>query len=60
MLSNMGSEETRRAALYFAIGALITLLITQIIVDIPLGQSISTAIGIGISMAIMAFFVQNS
>lgn len=60
MLFEMDRENVKRASLYFVIGISITLLITQVISDVPLRQSILTEVGIGFGLAISAFFVRRS
>ena len=60
MLVEMDRENVMRASLYFVIGISITLLITQVISDVPLRQSILSGVGIGVGLAISAFFVRHS
>jgi hypothetical protein len=55
MLVEIGRENGKRASLYFVIGISITLLITQVISDVPLRQSILSGVGIGVGLAISAF-----
>ncbi len=57
MLFEMDRENVKRASLYFVVGISITLLITQVISDVPLRQSIISGVGIGFGLAISAFFV---